>query len=205
MKLIYDNINNYSQEEYMNFLALIKSEKQTKILKILKDDDKKRSILGEILLINLLNELNVDYNSIAITKNKYGKPYIKDLALFFNISHSKDFVVCAISKYEIGIDIEQIRTSKGSIINQFATSKEKQYINELKNDYNKRSFEIFTLKEAYFKCIGENLNRIKEIEFAFNNNIIKCNKKNFEFKLIHNIDNYVIAVCEKRGTPYIYK
>ena len=205
MKLVYENINNYSLEEYKVFLTTLKKEKQYKISNILKDDDKRRSILGEILFINLLNELNIDYNSITITKNKYGKPYIKDLDLFFNISHSKDFVVCVISKNEIGIDIEQIRETKESIINQFATTKEKQYINEFKNEYNKRAFEIFTLKESYFKCLGTNLNHIKDIEFELTNNIIKCNKKDFEFKLTHEIDNYIIAICEKRGTLWLRK
>lgn len=195
LKLIYDNINNHSSEEYKKFFTTIKKEKQYKITNILKDDDKKRSILGEILLINLLNEINIDYNSITIIKNKYGKPFIKDMNLFFNISHSKDFVVCAISKNEIGIDIVQVSESKESVINQFATYKEKQYINELKNDYFKRSFEIFALKEAYFKCLGTNLNYIKEIEFEFDNSIIKCNKNNFLFKLMHDIDNYIIAIC----------
>lgn len=198
MKFIYENINNYSKEEYNFFLTTLKLEKQIKISNILKDDDKKRSILGEILLIKLLNELNINYNSIIIIKNKYGKPYIKDLNLFFNISHSKDFVICAISNNEIGIDIEQIRETKESIINQFVTIKEKQYINEFKNKYNKRAFEIFTLKESYFKCLGINLNHIKDIEFEINNNIIKCNKHNFEFKLIYEIDNYIIAICINR-------
>ena len=200
MKLVYENINNYSLEEYKVFLITLKKEKQYKIANILKDDDKKRSILGEILLINLLNELNIDYNSITITKNKYGKPYIKDLDLFFNISHSNDFVVCAISKNEIGIDIEKIRETKDSIINQFATTKEKQYINEFKNKFNNRVFEIFTLKESYFKCLGTNLNHIKNIEFEINKNIVRCNKQHFEFKLIHEINDYIIAICEKRGT-----
>lgn len=199
MKYVYDNINNYSLEEYKLFLKKIKKEKQNKILKILKDDDKKRCILGEILLINLLNKLNIDYNSITIMKNKYGKPFIEDSNIFFNISHSKDFVVCAISKNEIGIDIEKIRDTKDSIINQFATKKEKQYINELKKQYNKRAFEIFSLKESYFKCIGTNLNHIKEIEFELNNNIITSNKNNFIFTISKEIDNYIIAICEKGG------
>lgn len=197
MKIIYKNINSYSLEEYKKFFTIIKKEKQKKILNILKIDDKKRSILGEILFITLLNKLNIAYNSITIFKNKYNKPYIQNKHLFFNISHSFDFVACAISKKEIGIDIEKIRDLKESVINQFATSKEKEYINQ--KDYKKRAFEIFTLKESYFKCLGTNLNNIKEIEFSINNNIIKCNKSNFDFKLMYDIDNYIIAVCEKRG------
>lgn len=199
MKLIYDNINNYSEEDYKFFLLQIKKEKQNKILKILKNDDKKRSILGEILLIRLLNEQNINYSSITFNKNNYGKPYIKDINLFFNISHSKDYVCCAISNNEIGIDIEKLRPTNDSIINQFATNKEKEYINEKQKYYTKRSFEIFTLKESYLKCLGVNLNNIKNIEFEIKNNIIKNNKHTFKFKLIYDIENYIIAITEKNS------
>ena len=198
MKFIYDNINNYSDKEYENFLSIIKKEKQNKIFNILKQDDKKRSILGEILLIKLLSDLNINYKSIDIYKNKYGKPYIKNRELYFNISHSKDFVVCTISNNKIGIDIEQIREANDSIIKQFATNKEIEYINQNQKYYNKRCFEIFTLKESYFKCLGTNLNHIKKIEFELNDKTIKSSNNKFHFTLINNIDNYIIAICEER-------
>lgn len=198
MKLIYDNINNYSQDEYNYFFTLIKEQKQQKIKKIVNEDDKKRSILGEILLINLLKEFKIDYYYIDIYKNKYGKPLIKNMNIYFNISHSNDYVVCIISNYEVGIDIEKIRNIKKNIINQFATPNEIIYINENSNSFNQKCFEIFTLKESYFKCLGTDLNNVKKVEFNLMNKLIKCNDVNFNFELIYDINDYIIAICEKR-------
>ena len=198
MKIIYDNINNYSEIEYDYFLSLIKNEKQKKINKLINSDDKKRSILGEILFIKILDEFKVNYNSIRIYKNKYGKPLIKDLNIYFNISHSKDYVVCVAAENQIGIDIEYIRKINNNVVSQFATFNERTYINNNDKNFNQKCFEIFTLKEAYFKCIGTNLNNIRNVEFNIKKNTIQCSDKNFNFKLLYPIDNYVIAVCKKK-------
>lgn len=200
MKLIYDNIYNYSHDEYKYFLTIIKEEKQKKIKKIINEDDKKRSILGEILLIKLLKEFKIDYYYIDIYKNKYGKPFIKNMNIYFNISHSNDYVVCIISNNEIGIDIEKIRNVKKNIINQFATPNEIIYISESNDNFNQKCYEVFTLKEAYFKCLGTDLSNIKNVEFDIKNKLIKCNDDNFSFKLIYDINNYIIAICEKKQT-----
>ncbi len=198
LKLIYDNINNYSQEDYSYFLSIIKEEKHNKILKILNENDKKRSILGELLFIELLKELKIDYNSIQIYKNKNGKPYIENKNIYFNISHSNDYVVCAISNNEIGIDIEKIRTINPNVIKQFATVNEIEYIKK-QDSYFKKCFEIFTLKESYFKCLGTNLNYIKKVEFKISENLIRCSDKNISCQLIYDINDYIIAICEKRN------
>ena len=197
MKIIYDSINNYSKVEYDHFFSLIKSEKQKKINKLANSKDKKRSILGEMLFIKILEEFKIDYYSIEIYKNEYGKPLIKDLNIYFNISHSKDYVVCVASKNQIGVDIEYIRKINNNVVYQFATTNEVAYINNNNKNFSQKCFEIFTLKEAYFKCIGTNLNGIKNIEFSIKKNSIQFNNKDFNFKLVYSIDNYVIAICEK--------
>ncbi len=42
-----------------------------------------------------------------ITKNSYGKPYFIDFSLFFSISHSENITAIALSKREIGLDIQK--------------------------------------------------------------------------------------------------
>ena len=44
-----------------------------------------------------------------ITKNSYGKPYFIDFSLFFSISHSENITAIALSKREIGLDIQKKR------------------------------------------------------------------------------------------------
>lgn len=196
VRILYDNINHYSQEEYNEFLKLIRQDKRERIAKILHKEDQYRSILGEILLIKLLKEFNIEYNSIHITTNQYGKPYIQDLDVYYSISHSHEYVICAISNKEIGIDIEKIRHIAPVTLKQYATTNEIEYITSIDKLYERRCFEIFTLKESYFKCMGCDLREILNVEFHISNDSIQCSHTGYSFNLVDTIDGYVIVICE---------
>ena len=199
LKYCIENIHNLS--DINSKYLLIKKEKQNAIDCLKNLDDKKRSILGEKLLIDgLKNYYNVDYNDIAIKKNKHGKPYISNLEfsnIKFNISHSHDYSICAFSNHEIGVDIEMIRKVNINILDHFATNQEKEYILSSNEHLFQRLFTIFTLKEAYFKMLGEDLSNIKNVEFTIKNNNIICSDPMAKFKIINNIYGYIIAICER--------
>ena len=110
----------------------IKSYKYQAINKIKNLDSKNRSILGEYLLIDgLYKYYNINYDDIDIQLNNYGKPFIsndKYSYVKYNISHSFDYVICAFSDKDIGVDIEKIRNVNIKIIKHFATINEIKYI-----------------------------------------------------------------------------
>ncbi len=197
MEYIIKNINDFNKDDINNFYDKIPKLKKDKIDKYKNYDTKVRSIVGEILLKNLLSKSNISYNSLDYYINEYGKPYLKNINIFFNISHSFDYVITAISNNEIGIDIEKIRKTPLNIINQFATEKEKAYILSTNNNIEERIFKIYTLKEAYFKMLGTNLNNILEVEFIIKNNNIYCNDEKVKMGFIDDIKGYIIAYCEK--------
>ncbi len=63
------------------------------------------------------NRNSFDY---IIEKSENGKPYIKGFCGSISISHSGEFIVCAISNGLIGVDIEKIRyTPYEAISNRF--------------------------------------------------------------------------------------
>ncbi len=68
-------------------------------------------MIGELLVRTLTNKkLKIGNERIVWGKNHYGKPYLNGYPnYYFNISHSGEFVVCAISNNPVGIDIEQIK------------------------------------------------------------------------------------------------
>ena len=197
MKYIIKKINDFNKEYINNFYNKIPKLKKNKIDKYINNEVKARSIIGELLLYELLMKNNINYNNIEYYINNYGKPYLKDNNVFFNISHSFDYIITTISKNEIGIDIEKIRTTPLNIINQIATEKEKEYILSSKSNIEKRIFQIYTLKEAYFKMLGTNLNHILEVEFIIDNDKVYCSDKNVKTGFINDINGYMIAYCEK--------
>ena len=197
MEYIIRNINDFNTEDINNFYDKIPKLKKDKISKFKNYESKVRSIIGEMNLKELLAKKNISYNSLDYYINKYGKQYLKNDKIFFNISHSFDYVITAISNNEIGIDIEKVRQTPIKIINQFATEKEKEYILSSNKNIEERIFKIYTLKEAYFKMLGINLNNILEVEFIIENDKIYCNDKNVKVGFINDIKGYIIAYCEK--------
>ena len=136
-------------------------EKKYKIKKFINRKDKIRTLIGEILIRTIVVEkLDIRNKNIRFEKNQFGKPYLKDYLKFnFNISHSGDFVLCAIDKKPIEIDIEEVKYIEyEEIAKSFFTISEFDYI--VKNDWDtslNKFYKIWTLKESYIKCCGQGL------------------------------------------------
>ena len=128
MEYIVKNIQGFNDNDIESFYKRIPKNKRDKINKIKNSNARKRSIVGEILLSKLLTKNNLSYDNLEYYINDYGKPYLKNNNLFFNISHSFDYVIAIVSEKEIGIDIEKLRKTSLNTIHQFATKKEQDYI-----------------------------------------------------------------------------
>ena len=198
-RYLYRNIKNFNTNEILNYYNHIYEEKKIRLSKYLNKSRFKSSVIGEILLEKLLKEENINYKNQIFYLNKNDKPYLAGSNIYYNISHSYDYVITIISDNEIGIDIEKIRKTNVNTINKFATKKEKEYILSNNEDIYLRLFKIYTLKEAYIKMLGENISKIKEVEFEIHNNEIICSDKNIIAftRIIDN--NYIFSVCKKKS------
>jgi len=197
MYLLKKEINEIDDLKLKRCFKSIKSFKQDKIKSLANDELKRESIVGEYLLIKGLKQFfNIDYNNIEIIKNSKGKPFIKDKNIYFSISHTDNFVVCALSNKEIGIDVEKIKEVNLKTIKLFASERERNYIIYNKNKLWEHYFRIYTLKEAYVKMLAKDLTNIKENELGFINNNICSNDKNVFIKSIK-YKNYIIGIVEK--------
>jgi 4'-phosphopantetheinyl transferase len=146
----------------------------------------------QILLNDYCQNNSININ-IEILKNKLGKPYIKDNPFYFNISHSEDYYIMAISHQNIGIDIQKHVLLKPKIINRF-TLEEKDYIN---NDIIK-FYDLWCKKESYAKYLGIS------IFHTLNINLIN-NPKDCLLKQIHVDNNYSCYVCIKKDEDILLK
>ena len=108
-----------------------------------RKNDTEKSIY---ILKKMLNKLNMKFSNVMRTKD--GKPYFKDSNIHFNYSHSKNYIACVVSYYDVGIDIEE----KTRVIND---SVAKKYLDNVEGNENR--IEMWVRKEAYSKLIGMGL------------------------------------------------
>lgn len=205
MKIYAVEISDISELMLNRLCLLITSEKKIKIENFINKKDKIRALIGEVLIRTIISkELNIRNKYIKFNKNKYGKPYLENYLNFhFNISHSGNYVVCAVDNKSIGIDIEVIKhIDYEEISKNFFAAKEFDYItNEDSKFQLERFYEIWTLKESYIKCCGQGLSIplksffIERDEYG-NNKVISNNKcKEHIFKLFYIELGHKVAVC----------
>lgn len=203
IKICAVNINSIDDNLYKYLLNLVSFEKQEKIKKYRFKEDKLRTLCGDVLLrYILINFYDIKNEQIAFYKNDYGKPFLKDLPFFFNISHSGEWVICAVSNENIGADIEIIKHTNLSIGERFFSKEENEYLNNTsKEEKEKAFFNIWTLKESYVKYIGQGLSMpLNSFSFKFERDLVKLhdssnNIKNLNFRQYFIKDNYIVSVC----------
>ena len=139
--------------------SILSKDEQARAVKYIVERARNNFIITRGLLRLLLARcLRCVPKDIVFEKNDYGKPFIKKSPLFFNVSHSGDYCVIALSKQaEIGIDIEVNNTAidKAAIINRFFSNHEKEWIFSQEEDrLSDLFYRTWTAKEAVCKAIG---------------------------------------------------
>lgn len=155
------NINDEAAAPIDLLCELISSERQNKIKRFRFEDDKKRSLYGELLVRAIYASIyDCESSRIKINYNDYGKPYIvsdSEPLLKYNLSHSGDWVLCGISDSEIGVDIERVDNCMDGIAERFFTAEEQEYIRKRSKDDLEGFYQIWCAKECYMKWTGKGL------------------------------------------------
>jgi len=205
MEIYIVKVSDIGEEKLNKLCLLIDLEKKYKIKKFINKKDKIRTIIGEILIRTIIvQKLKISNKYIEFNKNQYGKPYLKDHPKFnFNISHSGEYVLCAVDNKPIGIDVEEVKHIEfEEIAKSFFTVNELDYI--VNQDFNfrlNRFYEIWSLKESYIKCCGKGLSiPLKsfsiEVDQYENIKVVRNNEyKEHTFKIFDIELGYKIAVC----------
>jgi 4'-phosphopantetheinyl transferase len=108
--------------------------------------------------------LRTEPSQVRFNYGSNGKPFLataQDDALRFNLSHSKDFALYAVTYgREIGVDVERIseRVEVNSIAERFFSAPEVAAFRALPGELKRQAFfTCWTRKEAYIKARGEGL------------------------------------------------
>ena len=122
-------------------------------------EDRDRFIAAHGCLRDILARyLHCKPGRLILSVNQYGKPVLEDYKLEFNLSHSGDFALVAItSERKVGVDIERFRSDIEfeSIASRYFSQSEVSELLALTSEQKAHGFfNCWTRKEAYIKAHG---------------------------------------------------
>lgn len=125
------------------------------------DKDANRFIICRTLLKFILaRQLNIEVSEVHIKKDENKKPYISSYeSVCFNVSHSGNYGVIAISNSDIGVDVEYINYNFG-FKDMLASIYSDQEITMVLNSSKSAEcfYKFWTRKEAIVKATGKGIN-----------------------------------------------
>ncbi len=195
-EIYYCNTNDISLKE--NCLNTLPNSRREKIERLVHLKDKKASLCAGLLIKKFVTDSE-------LTLGVHGKPYAEN-GSFFNISHSGDYVVIALSDCEVGCDIEVFKD-----LNYERTGKIVFHENELQklgNVKDKRAFfyELWTRKEAFIKCIGEGFGfKTSSLDLSSFPDKLLYGGRTFFFKKYMLSDAEIMLCTEDKALPEIIK
>lgn len=196
--------NNLENDAFNRLLNYVSEDKKVKIHRFYHFEDSQRALIGNVLSrYAICKNLNIENIDITFGTNEYGKPFLLGAdKIHFNISHSGNWVVCAISDYPVGIDVEIIKTTNFEIAKRFFSKDEFTALKNQPDDEKQAYFyKLWTLKESYIKAVGKGLS-IPLDSFTVsveNNSIINSNESLSDYSLYHSSldSNSFYAICYK--------
>ncbi len=155
-------LSGYTEQQIAELFNGLAPDEQTRALRFHFAKDRHHFIVARAHLRKILAQyLKITPQEINFHYNAYGKPELLDHTLQFNLSHSQDMAVYAISnQYSVGIDIEATAKDHdiAAIAQRFFSASEYTILKNLAPARQKQAFyNAWVRKEAFLKAIGQGL------------------------------------------------
>ncbi|MBQ2806559.1 MAG: 4'-phosphopantetheinyl transferase superfamily protein [Clostridia bacterium] len=163
MKYEICNIKDFDEQQYAQMYRAADAERRARADRFRYEDDRRRCLCADMLARRMLAKASGKApDQIAFTIGYKGKPSA-NVPFYFNVSHSGNYVLCAVSDKPIGVDIEQIKPFRTGMVARYFTKDEAAYIwsgatpaTETVTDPEicTRFYRTWTAKESYVKMTG---------------------------------------------------
>ena len=157
----------------------------------------KQFLLGQLLLQRLYRNLfQTDMPSASYEEN--GRPFFNDSDVTFNLSHSRNLVVCGINQSgHVGVDIEYVNSKRNwqDIAKECFSKEELDCLAKAEEPLN-QFYSLWTLKESVLKLLGQGVPRMSEVYVDQNGNTVSHSlslKKGACWSV--EIEDYCCSVC----------
>jgi 4'-phosphopantetheinyl transferase len=162
---------------YESLLAFVSDSRKRRAKKLIRREDACRSIVGEVLAQYCVGKAaRIPAKTVTFHVDSFGKPHANlERQIHFNVSHSKSWVVCAVDRGPIGIDVEYMREFDPDVAKRFFHPHEYAALAALpEKRRNDRFYELWTIKESYVKALGKGLSLpLDGFEVLFENGAIR--------------------------------
>ena len=176
IKIFAYKLDENNADILLDKMSLLSLKEKEYVCRYKYEKDRLRSLIGRLILFcfcdrykrDSFKELNFisgtdefikeNMSDITIAVDENGKGRIENREnLFFNISHSKDYVVLALSDKEVGIDIQEIKPLKANVPKRFFTDIDNEYIDQNEDERIERFTKVWSAKESFAKLTGNGI------------------------------------------------
>ena len=229
--IYYTNLNgDCSYEQSLILYGFLPPERQERVRSAKREEvAKKRLYAGAFLQYALSAETGIPMEYIAYTYGSQGKPEIdyqkletlsKDgtinierkisYGFHFNLSHSGDYAVLAISDSPVGIDIEYKKNNYEAVAKRCFCQEEYEDIMAVEDigERQRRFLQYWTMKEAYIKYTGEGLSiPLNSFQIIRQENNLFCvrDRQVWFGSLLWGDKPYIISLCSSKEVVYSFE
>ena len=155
MLLIDDHINDFDLDSALQQLS---EQRRQQALRFRYELGQRSCALAYLLLKRALREEYGITENPVFEYGEHGKPTIVGHPeIFFNLSHCREAVACAVSDKPVGIDVESVRSFKESLVRYTMNDEEVEQIMTAPRP-EVAFIRLWTMKEARLKLTGEGIN-----------------------------------------------
>ncbi|MBK5245311.1 MAG: 4'-phosphopantetheinyl transferase superfamily protein [Eubacteriaceae bacterium] len=140
--------------DYLNQITVVRREK---ILRLKSIQAQALSMGAEMLLQKALFKSFGINKELTIEIGSQGKPsFIDNPEIHFNLSHSGHYVVCALARDEVGVDLQKMKQLNLKLAKRYFAEEEVTWLFELPVEKQKKGFfDLWSIKESYMKYTGK--------------------------------------------------
>ena len=193
---------------FENLLKQVPEYRQKKAMSFKFPKGKMQSLGVGLLLRQACVDAGLGLADAHVAYGENGKPYLTDFPeVQFNLSHSGERVMCVLSPFETGCDVETIKGDRGRLAERFFMPEESAWIKHFET-LEKQSdafYRLWTLKECYMKVTGRGMSLMPDkfsLNVDENGNISlfhEGNRMEYAFREIDLHDGYRYAYCIKNN------
>ena len=193
---------------FENLLKRVPDYRQKKAMSFKFPKGQMQSLGVGLLLHKACEDAGIVGADERVAYGENGKPYLVDFPdVHFNLSHSGERVMCVISPFEVGCDVEIIKGDRGRLAERFFKPEESAWIKhfETLEKQSEAFYRLWTLKECYMKVTGRGMSLMPD-KFALrvdeNENISLYHdgdRPEYDLREIDLHDGYRYAYCMKNN------